>query len=243
MNIANDKAQVRNPHPSVSIFNFHYASPPSTVFMNYGLNKVIGDNETGFKGTDRTHYRIEGWEFIIAGGALYNNLDYSFVAGQEDGTFAYPLKQPGAGDPVLRKQLKALTQFIHGFDFIHMKPDNTIFQGGIPQGATARALVETGKSYAIYIQGGQKANLKVSLPGGKYALTWLNTRTGEIEKNENVNLPGGTTVIASPDYQEDIALGIKRIGKAPRKSKKIEAKTEKSTVSKVKTKPAKTGNR
>ena len=48
-NIANDKAKVEQPHPAVSIFNFHYAQPPDTVGMNYGLNKVIGDNETGFR--------------------------------------------------------------------------------------------------------------------------------------------------------------------------------------------------
>ena len=32
------------------IFNFHYCVPPDTVAMNYGLNKVIGENETGFRG-------------------------------------------------------------------------------------------------------------------------------------------------------------------------------------------------
>ncbi|HUR47310.1 MAG TPA: hypothetical protein VMZ27_15620, partial [Candidatus Saccharimonadales bacterium] len=60
-NIANDKAKVQNPHPAISIFNFHYASPPATVTMNYGLNKVIGDNETGFRGTNDSHYRMEAW--------------------------------------------------------------------------------------------------------------------------------------------------------------------------------------
>src|SRR5207249_11153273 len=45
-NIANQKAKVQNPHPAVSIFNFHYASPPDAVAMNYRLDKVIGDNET-----------------------------------------------------------------------------------------------------------------------------------------------------------------------------------------------------
>ncbi len=36
-NIANGKAKVQQPHPNVSIFNFHYAYPPDTVAMNYGL--------------------------------------------------------------------------------------------------------------------------------------------------------------------------------------------------------------
>src|SRR5437016_3726303 len=37
-NIANNNAQVANPHPPISIFNFHYASPTETVGMNYGID-------------------------------------------------------------------------------------------------------------------------------------------------------------------------------------------------------------
>ena len=75
-NIQNGKFKIVNPHPAVSVFNFHYAKPPETVEMNFGLNKPIGDNETGFSGIGDAHYRTEGWDFLTAGGALYNNLDY-----------------------------------------------------------------------------------------------------------------------------------------------------------------------
>ncbi|MBT4820552.1 MAG: cellulase family glycosylhydrolase, partial [Lentisphaerae bacterium] len=94
-NVANGKARVHNPHPEFSILNFHYAWPPDAVTMNYGLARLIGDNETGFKGNGDFHYRREGWAFILAGGGLYNNLDYSFTVGHEDGTFEYPTTQPG----------------------------------------------------------------------------------------------------------------------------------------------------
>ena len=40
-------------------------------------------------------YRIQAWDFILAGGAHYNHLDYSFTVGHEDGTFAFPKTQPG----------------------------------------------------------------------------------------------------------------------------------------------------
>ena len=116
-NIANKSAAIVNPHPAVSIFNFHYATPPDAVAANYALNKVIGDDETGFRGVEDEHYRTEAWDFVLAGGGLYNNLDYSFVAGQEDGTFEYPATQPGGGR-ALRRQLKILADFINGFDFI-----------------------------------------------------------------------------------------------------------------------------
>ena len=78
-NIANNTARITAPHPAVSIFNFHYATPPDAVGENYALGKVIGDDETGFRGTRDSIYRTEGWDFVIAGGALYNNLDYSFA--------------------------------------------------------------------------------------------------------------------------------------------------------------------
>lgn len=151
-NIANNSAKIEKPDRAVSIFNFHYAAPPDAVAMNFPLNKAIGDNETGFRGTNDAPYRMEGWDFILAGGALYNNLDYSFTVGHEDGTFVYPANQPGGGNPVFRKQLRTLRDFIHGFDFVRMRPDNSVIKGGIPIGLAARALVEPAKAYAIYLR-------------------------------------------------------------------------------------------
>jgi hypothetical protein len=58
-NVANGSARIDNPIPEVSLFNFHYASPPRVVAENARLNRAIGDDETGFQGTDRP-YRTEG---------------------------------------------------------------------------------------------------------------------------------------------------------------------------------------
>ena len=67
-NISNVSKKIENPNPSVSIFNFHYSRPPKSVAMNFGLNRVISDDETGFRGTGDSPYRREGWDFILAGG-------------------------------------------------------------------------------------------------------------------------------------------------------------------------------
>ena len=96
-NIANEKARIERPHPAVSIFNFHYAAPPETVAMNFGLNKVIGDDETGFKGIHDRTYRVEAWDFIMAGGAIFDHLDYSFTTDHEDGTARISEPTPGGG--------------------------------------------------------------------------------------------------------------------------------------------------
>jgi len=209
-NIANGKAKVENPHPAVSIFNFHYATPPETVAMNYELNKAIGDNETGFKGTANTHYRMEGWEFILAGGGLYNNLDYSFTVGHEDGTFAYPPTQPGGGNPTLRRQLSILKNFINSFDFIRMRPDNSVIKSSLPEKSRAWVLVEPGRQYAVYVFGGKRIDLSVEIPAGKYRAEWLNPLTGEFDKRELLDHAGGLLALSSPPCEEDIALRLVR---------------------------------
>jgi hypothetical protein len=166
MNIANGSAKIQAPHPAVSIFNFHYATPPTTVTLNYALNKVIGDNETGFRGTNDLPYRVEAWDFIMAGGGLFNNLDYSFTADHESGTFVYPATQPGGGNPVYRAQLKALKDFIHSFEFVKMKPDGSFIKKGVPSGTTSRGLTEPGKSYAVYIA-------PTPAPKDQFSIRWI----------------------------------------------------------------------
>ena len=175
---------------------------------NYGLNRVIGDDETGFAGSEPKPYRLEGWDFIIAGGAVYDNLDYSFNVGHEDGTAK--INAPGGGGPILHKQLGILCDFINSFDFIKMSPDNSVIKGGIPDKATARALVQQGRAYAVYINGGSEAQLQVELSKGKYTAEWINTKTGKSDKNEAFDHPGGNRTLKSPEYQDDIALRILR---------------------------------
>src|SRR6185436_7720616 len=93
--------------------------------MNWRLNHAIGNNETGFDGPSDATYRIQGWDFLMAGGALYNNLDYSFTVGHEDSTFAPPEATPGGGSTALRHQLRHLRQFFDEIPFVHMAPAAT----------------------------------------------------------------------------------------------------------------------
>lgn len=209
-NIANGSAKVESPHPAVSILNFHYATPPDAVALNYGLARVIGDNETGFRGTADRHYRMEAWEFIVAGGGLYNNLDYSFAVGHEDGTFRYPEKQPGGGTARLRRQLRFLKEFIGGFDFVRMKPDPSVVRGGVPEKARAVVLAEAGKAYAVYVTGGGKADLRLDLPKGSYRARWVDPLECATLREETVESKGGETAVSSPAYREDVALELEK---------------------------------
>ncbi|MHB8898786.1 MAG: cellulase family glycosylhydrolase, partial [Thermoguttaceae bacterium] len=130
-NVANGSALVEQPHPNISILNFHYCVPPDVVAANYHLNRAIGENETGFRGSDDLLYRTEGWAFLFAGGALYNNLDYSFTPAHPGGTFL-DYKSPGGGSAALRKQLGALKLFFEGIDFVHTRPRADVVAGTSP---------------------------------------------------------------------------------------------------------------
>jgi PA14 domain len=148
-NVANGAERVDEPSPLVSIFNFHYATPPDAVGMNAHVRGVIGENETGFRGRDDVLYRSEGWAFVLAGGGLYNNLDYSFTTAHPDGTFL-EYTSPGGGSPSLRRQLGVLSRFVHGFDFVRMAPDAGVLVD-VPESLRGYVLAEPGRQYAVYL--------------------------------------------------------------------------------------------
>ena len=212
------------PGDPVSIFNLHYSRPPAVVNGTPRPNLAIGNNETGFDGSADSTYRIQGWDFLMAGGALYNNLDYSFTVSHEDGTFAYDASTPGGGSRALRTQLGFLHRFFDEMPFLRMQPDATVIHGGVPEGASARALSEPGKVYAVYLHHGRvdskakpryvvdgqrrEATLTLDLPKGSYRVAWLNPKTGVVDRSARLSHPGGEARLRSPEYSEDIALRV-----------------------------------
>ncbi|MEO5821814.1 MAG: PA14 domain-containing protein [Vicinamibacteraceae bacterium] len=151
-NVSNQGQRVVDPHPAISIFNFHYATPPDTIASNADLRRPIGDNETGFRGTADAAYRTEGWDFILAGGGLFNNLDYSFTVGHEDGTFQFPSTQPGGGGRTLRAQFGVLRRFINRFDLVKLRPAPELVVGGVPAGGSVQVLAQGEDAYGIYLR-------------------------------------------------------------------------------------------
>jgi hypothetical protein len=207
-NIANQSKKIENPNPQVSIFNFHSAKPPVAVAENYHWNRVIADDETGFAGADRvTPYRREGWDFLLAGGGIFDNLDYSFTVGHEEGTA--PISAPGGGGPELRGQLQILKDFVESFDFVRMKPDDSFVKSPLPEGVTVRALCDSGRAYALYVNGNRLTELAVELPAGEYHAEWVNTKTGGRDNQDSFRHQGGARTLRVPAYADDIALRIR----------------------------------
>ncbi len=208
-NFCNDKCDVGTPDASLSIFNFHYADPPNAVTTNFAKNRVLAYDETGFVGTADLPYRRGAWGFIIAGGAIYSNLDYSFTPDEEDGSFAFTTS-PGGGGATLRGQLRILKDFVEAFDFIHMTPMPGAIKAA-PVGATAYALVKPGAAYAMYLKGGSGGDLKLDLPAGKYRARWVDTKSGADAKVEMLDHAGGERSLTAPAYTDDIALDLRTL--------------------------------
>jgi hypothetical protein len=221
-NYANGSKRVENPNPLVSLYNFHYSRPPDSVAMNYGLNLPIGNNETGFDGQADATYRIQGWEFLFAGGALYNNLDYSFAAGHERGDLRYSASTPGGGSELLRRQLGFLKRFFHTLPFVRMAPDEGVVVAA-PDGASALALSAPGEVYAVYAHHGRivpdakpryrvdktrqrDAKIVLNLPAGEYTLTWADPRSTATLPPQQLSHPGGPAELQALMYLEDIAV-------------------------------------
>ena len=223
-NWANGSSVVEAANPLVGLFNFHYSRPPGSVALNARLNRAIGNNETGFDGSADGTYRVQGWEFLMAGGALYNNLDYSFTVGHEDGSFVPPASTPGGGSAALRRQLRYLRDFFDEIPFVSMRPAAEGTVRG-PEGASVRALEEPGKVYAVYAHHGKAVKgakppyqvdataasreFVLRLPRGKYTTRWRDTRTGKDVKVEQFEVTGEDFKVASPVYAEDVAMLIR----------------------------------
>lgn len=189
----------------VSIINFHYAFPQAVEY-NYGYELPVSFDEDGFCGREDRRYRVNAWNFILAGGGIYNNLDYSFYVGYEDGTLVNDA--PGHGSAALREQLSFLKSFMEGFDFIQLKPSRHLLK--LAPGTVPQVLANEGKEYAVFLNGGSQCDLQLFLPPGKYKATWLNTVSFDTEKIEEFDHKGSEKKLISPQYDGDIALKIIR---------------------------------
>jgi hypothetical protein len=206
-NVANDYAKIKDPHSAISIFNFHYARP-AAVTDNYGLNKILGLNETGFKGTGDDYYRMQAWEFLLAGGGLYNNLDYSLCVGHEEGNFPVNAPTPGGGGRELRRQLRLLAEFLRRFDFIRLKPSREAVKGGVPKTVAFQVLAEPGKQYAIYLRSSKNLALEIELAAGKYEGEWLDVVSGRRVAVPMLDHSGGVAVFRAPEFAQDCAFRL-----------------------------------
>ena len=206
-NVADRSARVATPNPRVSIFNFHHALPEA-VTANAHLRRPIANDETGFQGGDPFPYRREAWRFVLAGGTVVSNLDWSFAPRYERGTLSTLDFRYGGGGPALRRQLSILKRFVHGFPLLRLLPSPDVASPDT-EGAVVDVLADPGRAYAVYLSGRPASKLRLLLPVGRYRGTWTSTTTGAAIRRVTFTA-GDETVLTVPPYREDIALDLRR---------------------------------
>ncbi len=196
---------VRGLVPAVSIVNFHYAYPEAAS-SNYGLGKAVAYDETGFLGRDDGAYLRQAWNFMLSGGSAFDNLDYSFTVGHEDGTDLAP-NGPGGGSPTLRRELGILSAFLGKLPLLDLEPDSqTVKHAG---GTYPRVLSNPGRQYAIYLDGSGPVEVVLELAAGRYSGEWIDPRTGSDMRLEAFQHGGGRKTLRTPEFRDGIALRLR----------------------------------
>jgi hypothetical protein len=203
-NYTNFKSSLDKVDPNVSILNFHYVWPEA-VWMNYGWDLPVSFDESGFAGSSDSTYLCQAWQFMMAGGAIFNNLDYSFYVGKEDGTGEN--NAPGGGSSNLRKQLTYLRGFIESLDFVKMQPDFQVVAHS--PGSEVQSISQPGDQYAMVFTGNGTKWVKLNLPKGKYNFEFISPYTGKtIEKGLFKQNRKGIYELRLPEFGEMVALKI-----------------------------------
>jgi hypothetical protein len=180
------------------------------VKFNYGINKVLSFNETGLMPPTTSQYRIQGWKYLMSGGALYNNLDFTFEVGSEDGSGGINFLcngYNGCNDKGVKYEMAALLKFMNSFDFANTRPNYNVVTCAFGD-QNFCVLENPGKEYVLYIYGGtNKGAIQLGLVAGKYDLFWINPSDGKIlERTEIETDKSGGLQLNAPAYNEDITL-------------------------------------
>lgn len=200
-----------------------YVKPAEKALMlNYKANKPIMNVESNYFGASLTRnaytadaVRVEGWWFILGGGAGSINLNGEYYRGNETGS-ADTQNQ-------IAQQRKILREFMDKLDLSGLSRFTAVSR--IPKGAVISALAENGKQYALYLFHGshddawganfiaKSGNYRDTLtlcdvPAGYYSVQWFDPASGTVKDKENLTWKGGDLTVITPPYTLDMALKI-----------------------------------
>ena len=186
-------------------------------------NKPIELNETVYVPSwdDYEHTtiaRLEAWEFMIGGGAGFNQLNGYYVP-----------SNPSGENEINRKILTGLLNlrtFMESFVFAKMTRDTDTPQK-ISIGASVNMISEKGRQYAVYIHhsfpntgkyvatyyepnyGSYEPRVTmVGIPKGKYIATFIEPGTMKVLREETMVSDGGETILDCPRYTLNLAVKI-----------------------------------
>jgi len=205
-NMCNFGTRIDGEFPGISIYNFHYAHPIAS-YGNMQHQVAMALDETGFMPHNDFTYRRQAWKFMMAGGALYNNLDYSFIAGKEDGTQPIDDRTPGWGGPGLRRQFKILKDFMDALDFIRMKPNPALISGTTHE---IMVLARDEHQYALYLDDYRIDHFILNVAPGNYKIEFLDPVSGTRKEKGIADAKNGT-IEEFISLKEDLVILYTRI--------------------------------
>jgi hypothetical protein len=202
-----------------------YVAAAAAAFeKDYAANKPIIDVESDYYGYALVKpytvedVRVEGWWFMLGGGAGFINLNGEYYRGHVTGG-------PDTQKTIV-PQKKVLRDFMEGLGLVSLSR----FTGlrGLPAASFASAIADPGRQYVVYLfhakRDGQWGAHFVATPGsfqdtftladvpaGNYILEWVEPATGEVRRTETKSHPGGDLAVTTPVYAIDIALRMTRI--------------------------------
>jgi len=194
-------------------------------FYGYGPNgygKPIELNETAYipswipgESLQPPLSRLEAWEFMVGGGAGFNQLNGYFLPSNPGGDLAVNKK--------LLQGLRNLRAFLEGFDFAKMRRDLSVVKGS-SVGASVNGISEKGRQYALYMHhsfpcfgggtwywpshGEYETKLTIRVERGRYTLTFVEPETLKVLARRELVSDGEDMEITCPRYTLDIAVKI-----------------------------------
>ena len=192
--------------------------------LNYKNNKPIVNVESNYFGCSLTNVpytadavRLEGWWFMLGGGAGNINLNGEYYRGQE------------TGGQITQKQIvpqrKILKDFMFSLDLSGLSRYENF--SGTPDSAFCNVLADPGKQYAMYLfhakyesewgshflplPGNFTDRITINeVPSGNYKAEWIDPMTGKIILTENLESQAGNLHLKTPEYFLDIACRIRK---------------------------------
>jgi len=198
-------------HPSVSVLNYHYAFPPQVVPDNYHFNLPLSFDETA-NGCNAPDRRTEAWAFMLSGGAVYDNLDWSFAIDDQSGRGRNPAGRRRSGLEV-KQQLGILKHFLDSFDFIHSKPIEMGKISNMPEKVLFCGL-ENKEGFVIYFLKRNVSEIHQALLNilpGKYELTCIDPIDGSIIRKKPILIQENALLLEFPEFSDDLLLTLQRI--------------------------------
>ena len=189
----------------------------------YCYNKPIELNETAlFPEWHQclTAARIEAWEFMVGGGAAFNQLNGYFSVRNPAGN--------DAKNHVNLEMLKRLRTFMESIDYINMTRDLESVKS-VTEAANLNMISEKGRQYAIYMHNSPlncgkfhrtfyAANvgrfspvITMELGKGGYEISFIQPETLDVIEKRVLNCDGGDIDIKCPEYMVDIAILINAV--------------------------------